>query len=599
MYQVSDESQVQVKEEKVDDAAKAQAKEGEKPKEAEVRKAEDKKDQGKAKEEEERKRKEEGERAKKEEKEAKKQAKKKSKEKEPKPQEAFFSPLPPDGQIIETYPIKEPFSRIHVVTIPDRGGSYGYFVEETQLMPEERIILAKLVDILGKELEPPETSDVDAKMHVLNETRRLMRKYKSALGNITDDTWKKIEYYIERDLIGFGPINSMMHDTKIEDVSCDGVGKPVYVWHRRYESLPSNLTITDKDSFNNFIIKLAHFSGKHVSSAFPIVDAMLPGRHRLAATYGEEISPSGSTFTIRKFREEPYSIVDLIDLGTINERIAAYFWLALENRLTVMTMGGTGAGKTTFLNALANLFKPGMKVVSVEEIAELNIPHDNWVQFVSRESYGLGQNKIGSISLFDLVRTSLRYRPDYIIVGEIRGEEAFVLFQAMATGHGGLSTLHAENLDYAIKRLTSPPMNVAPAYIQLMNIAAIVERVYLPKQVQGIPFGRRLRHIWELYKYAKTKTIAEWDPTTDTYKVNIEESDLLKELTMRTGRPPNSYLEEVARREEVLRWMRARGIRNVRAVAKVITQYYQGARAITKTESKAEPLPATIASPVS
>ncbi|MGQ9515604.1 MAG: type II/IV secretion system ATPase subunit [Thermoproteota archaeon] len=514
-------------------------------------------------------------------KEPEKKAKKKSKEKEI-VEEASFLPIPPDGQLIESYWIKEPYARVHIVTIPERGGAYGYFIEEAQLKLEERKALKKLLDILGKELEPPETSDIDAKLHIINETRRLMKKYRSTLGRIDDESWKKIEYYIERDLIGFGHINVMMYDTKIEDVSCDGVGKPVYVWHRKYESLPSNLTILDRESFNNFIIKLAHFAGKHVSSAFPIVDAMLPGRHRLAATYGEEISPSGSTFTIRKFREEPYSIIDLIELGTINERIAAYFWIALENRLTVMTMGGTGAGKTTFLNALANLFKPGMKIVTVEEIAELNIPHENWVQFISRESYGLGQTKIGSISLFDLVRTSLRYRPDYIIVGEIRGEEAFVLFQAMATGHGGLSTLHAENLDYAIKRLTSPPMNVAPAYIQLMNIAAIIERVYLPKQVHGIPFGRRIRHIWELYKYAKTKTIAEWDPVTDTYKVNVEESENLRDISVRMGKPPDAFLEEISRREEVLRWMRSREIRNVKAVAKVITQYYQGSKPAMK-----------------
>lgn len=455
------------------------------------------------------------------------------------------------------------------------GGGFAYYIDEIQLEPAEQKALDKLVEILGKELQPPDSSSIEAKKHILEESDRLLKKYKSSiLGKMEESSWKRLEYYVERDLIGFGPINVIMLDPMIEDCSCDGVGHPVYVWHRKYESIPTNLTIVNKSSFSNFIIKLAHFAGKHVSTAFPIVDAMLPGNHRLAATYGEEISPRGSTFTIRKFREQPYSIIDLIELGTLSIEMAAYYWMMLENRQTLVVMGGTAAGKTSALNALATLFKPGLKIITVEETAELNIPHENWVQFISRESYGLGNAKLGSIGLFDLVKTSLRYRPDYIVVGEVRGEEAFVLFQAMATGHGGLTTLHAENLDYAIKRLTSPPMNVAPAYIPLMNVAVLQERVYLPKRIGGVPFGRRMRYIWEIYKDGSSKVISEWDPITDSYNAHIEESKHLADIAARLGKTHRDYLEELARREAVLQWMKDRQIKDYKEVAKIITQYY-------------------------
>jgi len=359
--------------------------------------------------------------------------KKERKKREEEVVEYVFDPVPASVNPIDQYWIEEPFARILIVPIPGKGGEKGYFIDEVILDKTERSAFDRLKDILSRELKPPEDMSVEARSYVMDEARRLMKKYRSVLGSLNEGSMRKVEYYIRRDLIGYGPINPIVEDKNVEDISCDGIDKPVYVWHRRYESLPSNLRIMDKNYFNDFIIKLAHFAGKHISAAFPIVDAMLPGRHRLAATYGDEVSTFGSTFTIRKFREEPFSIIDLIKLGTLSPSLAAYFWFVLDNRLTVMIIGGTGAGKTSFLNALTNLFKPGLKIVTVEETAELNIPHDNWVQFVTRESYGLGTSKIGEITMFDLVKTSLRYRPDYLIVGEIRGAEAFVLFQAMAS----------------------------------------------------------------------------------------------------------------------------------------------------------------------
>jgi len=241
--------------------------------------------------------------------------------------------------------------------------------------------------------------------------------------------------------------------------------------------------------------------------------------------------------------------------------------------MTIMVIGGTGAGKTSTLNALASLVKPSMKIVTVEEIPELMFPHENWVQLVSRESYGLGVSKVGAISLFDLVKVSLRYRPDYIIVGEIRGEEAFVLFQAMATGHGGLTTLHAESLEHAVKRLTSPPMNIAESYVPLVNIALVQERAQLPRSRMGLSFGRRIREVYEIIDYDKYEQIASWNPLTDTFTSNFRKSEMLKRIAIKYGISVESVLEELSRRALLLRDLLTRGVRSNTDVRMEITRY--------------------------
>jgi len=302
---------------------------------------------------------------------------------------------------------------------------------------------------------------------------------------------------------------------------------------------------------------------------------MLPGKDRFAATFKREVSPKGGSFSIRRFRDEPFSIVDLVEMGTLNEEIAAYFWLLIENRMTIAVMGGTGAGKTSTLNALATLIKPSMKIVTVEEIPELNLQHENWVQMVARESYGLGAMKTGEVSLYDLVKTSLRYRPDYIVVGEIRGEEAFVLFQALATGHGGLTTLHAESLDYSVKRLTSPPMNVAPTYIPLINVAAMVERVQLPNLVAGgMTFGRRIKSIMEIKDFERYKTVSYWNPARDSFVTSLRKSNQLKKIASRHGVSIDKVLIELEARADFIKDLKAKGIRKNVDLARHITNYY-------------------------
>jgi flagellar protein FlaI len=484
-------------------------------------------------------------------------------------EEVVLLPVQETYRVIDEYWVVEPFAKVKIVEIPEAGNQRAYFVEEVQLTGPEKKALGKLIDILSVELEPPASFDVELREHIVSEARRLAEKYRGVARGLSEESWKKVIYYIERDLVGYGPIEVLMRDYKLEDISCDGVDRAIHVWHRDYESIPTNIVFRSRDRLREFIVKLAHMSGKHISAAFPIVDAMLPGRHRLAATYGEEVSPRGSTFTIRKFREKPMSIVEIINSGNLDSWSAAYLWLMIENRMTAMVIGATAAGKTTLLNAITNFFKPGFKIVTIEETPELNLPHENWVQLVSRESYGLGESKVGEISLYDLVKISLRYRPDYIIVGEVRGEEAFVLFQAMSTGHGGMSTMHADSLDRAIKRLTSPPMNVSPTYIPSLNIALLTERTLLPDG----RFARRVKHIWEVEDYEKYREIVRWDPIRDRHAI-VAESYHMRFISEKTGKKVEDLYSEIERRRVVLEWLKMKSIIEARDVFVAINRYY-------------------------
>ena len=491
--------------------------------------------------------------------------------------------------MVEKYWVHSPFARVNIVHSPGSKAGCQYFVEEVELSPAEERAHRRLVAILGKELESPESLKVDASSYVLSEAKRIASKYRRSLGKFSPESWDRVFYYVVRDLAGYGELNALIMDPNIEDLSCNGVNKPIYVWHRKYESIPTNIAFTDELLYDDFILKLAHMAGKHISSAHPMLDAMLPERHRLAATFMNEVSTFGSTFCVRKFRSDPFSIIDLINLGTLDERIAAYLWVLLENKMNLMIVGGTGAGKTSMLNALMSLLSPNDKIITVEEVAELNPPHENWVQMVSRRGFQFGSSDTTSISLFDLVKLSLRYRPDYIIVGEIRGEEAYVLFQAVATGHGGICTMHADSLDHAVKRLTSPPMNVAEVYVPLMNVCLYLARVNLPKKRDGLAFGRRVRDIWEVVNYEKYNQLASWNPSRDFFKSDFNGSLLLDKVAERQGVSKAKLVREVGEREKVLRKMVKLHIRDQREVAQAIMNYYDGQPLTAEKKTKKPP----------
>jgi len=482
-------------------------------------------------------------------------------------------PIPRGYKIVERYPLYEPFAHAAIARNPV-SGDYKYILDELRLDILERNVYDRILEILLAEIASPEAEIEDPRQFFVTEAEKIVGKYRISLGWLPDVSWSKILYHAQRNLVGFGTIDALMRDQNIEDISCDGVEKPVYVWHRRYENLETNLVFHSDQEVDDAVVKLVHMAGKHVSSAFPIVDASLPGKHRLAVCYRREVTPFGTAFTIRKFRDDPYSIIDLINLGTLSEEMAAYLWTCLENRSSLMVLGGTASGKTTFLNAVACLIKPGSKIITIEETAELNLPHENWVSLIARRSYGLGENLTGEVTLFDLVKTSMRHRPDLIMVGEIRGSEAYTLFQALATGHGGMATMHADSVDSAVKRLIQKPMDIAPSYMPLMNIVASIQRVHLPQSKTGeMTAYRRILSVDEIADYEDYRNTFTWNASGDTHSSNFKNSIMFKSIVESSGKSWNELIDSVKRHENVLHWMRQKNVRSYKDVAGVITEY--------------------------
>jgi flagellar protein FlaI len=361
----------------------------------------------------------------------------------------------PSGFVtLERYPLNLPFSFADISEAPG-SRSKVYFLDEVSLSDPEIEVYHYMLEAMENELTIARKK-VDPKSYFESQAKRVALKYSLKMPKLS---WTKILYYAERDIVGFGVLDGLMRDPNIEDISVDGIQRPVLIYHRKFERIPTNVVFEDETVLNDLIARFAHIAGKHISVAFPIMQGILPGGHRVMATFRKEVSPRGGTMSIRKFREDPITIIDMLNLGVLDQTAAAYIWLLMENRSTAIVVGATGAGKTTMLNALLTLTPTNSKIITIEEVQEVNLTHQGWTALVSREAYGVTEEGPKGVNLFDLVKAAMRMRPDILVVGEVRGEEAYVLFQAISTGHGGLCTLHADDTPSAIQRLVSKPMD--------------------------------------------------------------------------------------------------------------------------------------------
>ena len=349
-----------------------------------------------------------------------------------------------------------------------------------------------------------------------------------------------LSYLMVRDKEHMGPLTPLINDPFIEDISCSGLGS-LYLEHKIFKGLKAAISFDTEEKLDQFVIRMAEKIGKPVTFRDPIVDATLPDGSRINIVYGEDVSKRGSNFTIRKFTATPISILELIGFNTLSYEAAAYFSLVLSHGMNMFVSGETASGKTTLMNAVTTFISPTAKIVSIEDTAELQVPHPNWIREIVRGS--TKSNSASSIGMFDLLKAALRQRPNEIIIGEIRGEEGAIAFQAMQTGHACMSTFHAASVEKLIQRLTGDPINIPKTYVDNLNVVTIQSMVRLPNGKDA----RRVLSINEIVGYDSFSDsfsfieVVRWNPVDDTHEFSgYMNSYLLEEkIAMQRGLPPS------------------------------------------------------------
>ena len=486
-----------------------------------------------------------------------------------------FRPAP-NIEEVEVYPVNEPYAFIRVLH-DNSTHEYTYQVLEPVLNPAQKDLVIELKQRLFETLEV-NTKDL-TKDAAHKAIRGAVDTVLSDYGiSLTPVEREKILYNIEKEFLGDGLVDPVMHDKYIEDISCDGVNVPIFVYHTSYENTKTNLIYKEADDLDSFVTKMAQRAGKHISIAEPILDATMPDGSRIQMTLGSEVTAHGSTFTIRKFREEPITPTDLIEWQTFSPLAVAYLWLAVESGKSAIFAGGTASGKTTSLNAISLFIPPMAKIVSLEDTRELKLPHPNWIPSITRDSFDT--NGKGEIDMYELLRAALRQRPEYLIVGEIRGKEALTLFQAMSTGHVTYATMHADSVASVVHRIENPPLSVPRNMLSALNLVCV--------QAQARIGGQRIRRSKQIIEILDidprtneliTNEVFRWHPTTDEIRYSGK-SYILEEIMEEKGWSEARMKEELKRRQELLEWMRLKMIRHYKDVAKMLISYFRDPEAV-------------------
>ena len=468
----------------------------------------------------------------------------------------------------EVYPVNPPFA---LAGIEEYKGRLRYVVIEPILTEEEKQILEKVKRILLEEIRvSPEDLREEEKIRKLvrDKVYEIVKNYKFKL---TEEQINKITYYIIRDSLGYGKIDVLIRDPNIEDISVDGANIPIYVWHRMYENLPTTIVLNENE-LRSLISRLSYRVGKQVTVSRPILDGLLPEGYRVHIALSQ-ISLRGGSLSIRKFAETPFTIIDLIRFGTISTEMAAYFWTLLEHLRSIMVCGATAAGKTTLLNAISMLIHPDAKIITIEESRELRLPHENWVPLVTRPALQEGMEEI---TLFDLLKSAMRQRPDYVVVGEIRGEEAYTFFQAIATGHSGLCSIHADSIEAAIKRLMTKPMNVPLLLVPMMNTLVLISRVKIDnKIVRRVVRITEIEGVEEKGEWVKLNEVFTWTGADEDRFEYSGRSYMIKKISEIKHIPEEVIEAELRDKNLIIRWMVNRGLRRYENVASIIEEYYR------------------------
>jgi flagellar protein FlaI len=490
------------------------------------------------------------------------------------------------------YPIK---NNIYIHVYPDESDIRDYYIaiepgmmldlEDLMEEVEERLVdyVADLDDTDGGQMDRAKVLEKILKqICVIVKPRELKKAKQKAKKDgklpVTQSQFDALRYRLVRDKVRLGPLEPLIGDNQLEDISCSGLG-PIYLEHKIFKGLKSNIVFDDESELDSFVIQLSEKMGKPVTYSQPIIDSTLPDGSRINLVFGGDVSRRGSNFTIRKFMDDPLSIIQLVEFGGLTYQIAAYMSLMMEHGMNLFVSGETASGKTTLMNALTTFLHPSSKIVSIEDTPELQVPHPNWCREVVRGKPGESSS---SVTMFDLLRAALRQRPNEIIIGEIRGEEGAIAFQAMQTGHACMATFHAATVEKLIQRLTGHPINIPKVYVENLNLVVIQSMVRLPN---GRP-GRRILSISEIVGYDSATDsfsyieVFRWNPVTDMFEfTGYMNSYLLEEvIAFKMGLPPTRRREiytELDRRAEYFCSLKEQGVISFQDVYKVLSKAYR------------------------
>jgi flagellar protein FlaI len=472
---------------------------------------------------------------------------------------------PPEGQDeIDRYWVNAPYAYVVITHDPD-ASEHLYYAVEPDLDEFESLLLQRVVEDIRDPLLYRAGANTTDEETLREELSRLLEQYgvEAEMG-----TFHSLLYYLIRDFRGYGKVDPLLNDRHIEDVSCDGYDLPIFVYHEEYTDIETNVVFAE-EALDNYVIRLAQQSGRHISVGDPIVETTLPDGSRAELALGEEVTPRGSAFTIRQYAEEPFTPIDLINYDTFTVGQMAYFWLCIEHNKSLIFAGGTASGKTTSMNAVSMFIPPRAKVLTIEDTRELSLYHDNWLSSVTRERLDEGTD----IDMYDLLRSALRHRPEYIIVGEVRGQEAVTLFQAMNTGHTTFSTMHADSIETVINRLENEPINVPRAMVQSLDMISI--QVLTRKGEERV---RRAKTVGEIggidQRTGELDYSAAFTWSADADSVERQDSDLLDEIQGERGWDRSRLLREIRNRERFLEFLQKRGVTDYRPFTALINEYY-------------------------
>jgi flagellar protein FlaI len=397
--------------------------------------------------------------------------------------------------------------------------------------------------------------------------------------HISKFQYTSLHYLLRRKLEGMGALDPMILDPNIEDISCSGVGN-IFVEHKIFGSLRSSIGFDTNEVLDKFVIELAESIKHPVTFREPVVDATLPDGSRINIVYGIDVSKRGSNFSIRKFSDTPLSILELIQFGALNYDMAAYLSIVLQEGMNAWVSGETASGKTTLMNALTTFIPPDAKIVSIEDTPEVQVPHHNWIRGVTRGSGKSGESS--EVTMFDLLKAALRQRPNLIIVGEIRGAEGAIAFQAMQTGHATMSTFHAASVSKLIQRVTGSPINVPKTYVDNLNVVIICQQVRLANG----SLARRLTSINEIVNYDSIADsfsfieVFNWNPVDDTFLFRGFQNSYLLEnkIAPRRGLPEEKrrqIYKVLKQRSDVLRRIAEQGKTDFYEVYAILAKAYR------------------------